>query len=112
MVITTTPVPAPGSRERDQHGATSLNFVTPPENEKLESDPIERSRLQADIGTWHKVERVTVQAQQTFPEIIHRMVTECTETNPDIMSWTHNGEAFTVHDTVSADIAAFTWSGT
>ena len=36
----------------------------------------------------------------TFPQLVHRMVTETAESNPEIIEWIEDGEAFRINDTV------------
>ena len=38
--------------------------------------------------------------QPTFPELVHAMVTETVATQPDLIEWIYDGEAFVVHDPV------------
>lgn len=38
--------------------------------------------------------------QATFPELVHAMVTETVATQPDLIEWVYDGEAFVVHDPV------------
>jgi len=42
--------------------------------------------------------------QQTFPQLVHVMVTETANVAPDVISWIANGEAFVVHDPMSAKL--------
>lgn len=39
--------------------------------------------------------------QPTFPELVHAMVTETAATQPDLIEWVQDGQAFIVHNPVS-----------
>lgn len=39
--------------------------------------------------------------QPTFPELVHAMVTETAATQPDLIEWVQDGQAFAVHNPVS-----------
>jgi hypothetical protein len=41
-----------------------------------------------------------INLQPTFPELVHAMVTETAATQPDLIEWVQDGQAFAVHNPV------------
>ena len=79
---------------RDEEQETSSKR-TPTANSHSEGSDIEGEEDQQEPNS-----SLDGMSQPTFPEVVHKMVTETAATQPHVIDWVHYGTAFVVHDPV------------